>query len=126
MNKRQYTSMVVLALFVSSFSCASQNVVSPKEKPEGLISNRQIAILEHQLVRTNTEVYLTVLYQAKTMVEQRKVKIVVDCFDKDGNAYQGSQALVPEIETLYEGEVRRVRILWPSGAHSYKLRLVKI
>ena len=118
--------MLVLVLLVSTFSCASQNVVSLEEKPEGLISNRQITILEHRLIRTNSEVYLTVLYQAKTIVEQRKVKIVVDCFDKDGKAYQGSQALVPAIETLYEGEVRRVRILWPRGAHSYKLRLVKI
>jgi hypothetical protein len=137
-SSKQSIFVVALALLITSaltMTCHVREVLgelsqetqeTEKDETEDLISNGQITILEHQIVRTDSGFYVDVLYKVDKKVETRSVKIIIDCFDMDGKPYQGTHKLIPKRDRLDAGEIRKVQIRLPQGAYSYRLRLVKL
>ena len=93
------------------------DLVSPK------VSRKQIEDLIGKL-DTRTSISIDILYQAKQPISSQSLKIIVDCFDKDGNPMEGTYAIVPSgYLALATGEVRRTEISLPYGTVSYEIRL---
>jgi hypothetical protein len=110
---------------------------------EGLLSNSKIKILSikkqidqtKKLFSSTPEIQkkwekclglrpldLYILYQAKRDIQHWSVRIIFDCFDKDGNPMEGTLIMVPS-GSIAIGEVRRTSISLPQGTVSYEVRL---
>ena len=128
---------------------------------QGLVSSNNIKILNYKIVEKKDKVvepqnayyrrhrsnlvtyttsdYVRVVYQARNSIAYHATKLIVDCFDEDGNPIHGTSKLIPEQPSrdrrdnsglyngpLSSGEVRKADILLPAGVTSFQLRLVDL
>ena len=106
---------------------------------KGLVSDRNIKILNITM-ETHTDFNvkppekvldsLKILYQTKRSLEGAKwtnikfyhTRIIVHCFDKNGNPIPGTNVGIPS-ETLRKGEVRTIRVPLTHRTVSYEIEL---
>jgi hypothetical protein len=69
--------------------------------------------------------YLNIVYQAKVNLPPVSNKIIVDCFDKNGNPIQGTRKWIPPFD-VWQREVMEVEILLPKKTASFELRVVSL
>ncbi|MDO9527863.1 MAG: hypothetical protein Q7J27_01755 [Syntrophales bacterium] len=84
---------------------------------KGLISNECIKILNYK----REGQHLSILYQAKKRFNYTFVRIVIDCFDRNGNPIEGRSS--DTASRLDRGEVRKEVVELPGGTASFEIRL---
>ncbi|MBW1796033.1 MAG: hypothetical protein JRJ38_16690 [Deltaproteobacteria bacterium] len=96
---------------------------------QGLISSENIKILNYKREvgksrRGNSyPLHVSVLYQARVSPPCiHSTRIIVDCFDRDGNPIPGTSSEVPH-HALSKGEVRREYLQLPDETAYFEIRL---
>jgi hypothetical protein len=107
-----------------------ERVKRPRRTPhQGIVGNKQLKILNY--TKHGSRVKLT--YQAERRIgthscghicNERYAKIIVHCFDRNGDPIEGRSIYVPkEWEQISPGEVRTAEIFLPQEAVSFELAL---
>ena len=105
--------------------------VTKKKGFKGLVSNQDIKILNYKRYKTRKSGFcgavgiewVKIWYQAKRSFGRYSQRIMINCFDTNGNPIEGKSTSVPSEDYLLKGEVRSTGICLPLETASFEIRL---